>query len=159
MPAHRVGGGAELVAATATQGLEGVIAKRLDSRYRPGTRSKEWRKIKNRTVVELTIGGFTAGDGQSGDDVRRTARRATNAERPAVRRRRRHGLRPAHARVVDRASCAHTSSTPARSILRHRLPVRRGATWLDPVLRASLEIAEFTNDGLVRHASFLNLVP
>ncbi len=62
VPAHRVGGGAELVAATAPQGLE-RDAKRLDSTYRPGTQSKEWRKIKTRTIVELTIGGFTAGAG------------------------------------------------------------------------------------------------
>jgi bifunctional non-homologous end joining protein LigD len=33
--------------------------------------------------------------------------------------------------------------------------VRRTATWVEPVLRATVEIAEFTNDGLVRHASFV----
>ncbi|MEI7548545.1 MAG: hypothetical protein WCK21_10880 [Actinomycetota bacterium] len=32
------------------------------------------------------------------------------------------------------------------------------ATWVRPVLQALIEIAEFTNDGLVRHASFLDLV-
>ena len=63
VPSFRIGNGAALLAATAEQGLEGVIAKRIDSRYRPGARSKDWRKIKNRTVVELTIGGFTAGTG------------------------------------------------------------------------------------------------
>ena len=63
VPSFRLGDGPALVEATAEQGLEGVIAKRVDSRYRPGTRTKDWRKIKNRTVVELTIGGFTAGTG------------------------------------------------------------------------------------------------
>ena len=36
-------------------------------------------------------------------------------------------------------------------------PVRRTATWVTPALDAVLEIAEFTNDGLVRHASFVEL--
>ncbi len=158
VPAHRVGGGVELVAATATQGLEGVIAKRLDSRYRPGTRSKEWRKIKNRTEVELTIGGFTAGAGN-----RSTTFGALLVGRPTP-----SGLQFAggvgtgfdqrtlesltalmRAHVVD--SCPFDPAPPP--------PVRRGATWLDPVLRASFEIAEFTNDGLVRHATFLELLP
>ncbi|TFH19829.1 MAG: hypothetical protein E4H05_03720, partial [Acidimicrobiales bacterium] len=40
VPTPRIGGGAELLEATASQGLEGVIAKRVDSLYRPGTRSK-----------------------------------------------------------------------------------------------------------------------
>jgi bifunctional non-homologous end joining protein LigD len=35
--------------------------------------------------------------------------------------------------------------------------VVRTATWVDPILRARVEIAEFTNDGLVRHASFVDL--
>jgi bifunctional non-homologous end joining protein LigD len=35
--------------------------------------------------------------------------------------------------------------------------VRRSATWVEPVLRARVEIAEFTNDGLVRHATFVGL--
>ena len=41
-PRHRVGDGAALLAATAEQGLEGVIAKRLDSPYEPGKRSGAW---------------------------------------------------------------------------------------------------------------------
>ena len=63
IPAHRVGDGAALLEATRIQGLEGVMAKRLGSTYRPGKRTKDWRKVKNRQRVELTIGGFTAGDG------------------------------------------------------------------------------------------------
>ena len=34
---------------------------------------------------------------------------------------------------------------------------RRGATWVRPELRAIVEISEFTNDGLVRHSSFVDL--
>ena len=63
MSAYSVGNGADLLEATRERGLEGVMAKRLGSTYRPGTRSKDWRKVKNRQRVELTIGGYTRGSG------------------------------------------------------------------------------------------------
>ena len=47
---------------TEAEGLEGVIAKRLDSRYRPGARSKDWIKIKHVRSIEVVIGGWVARD-------------------------------------------------------------------------------------------------
>lgn len=41
------------------QGWEGVIAKRLDSLYRPGVRSKDWLKLKLERRQEFVVGGFT----------------------------------------------------------------------------------------------------
>jgi len=158
VPTASIGGGSDLVAATAAQGLEGVIAKRLDSVYRPGTRSKDWRKIKNRVRVEVTIGGFTPGTGN-----RAPTFGALLVGRPIA-----EGLRFAGGvgtgfdqrtleTLTDRlhdlvvADCPFEPEPPAA--------VRRTATWVRPVLRAEIEIAEFTNDGLARHASFLHLVP
>ena len=75
VPAHRIGDGAALVAATVERGLEGVMAKRLGSLYVPGKRSPNWRKVKNRHTVEVVIGGYTPGTGNRDIDVRCTARR------------------------------------------------------------------------------------
>jgi bifunctional non-homologous end joining protein LigD len=156
VPAFRIGGGDELVAATAEQGLEGVIAKRVDSLYRPGTRSKDWRKIKNRTLVEVTIGGFTAGTGnrastfgallvgrRDGDRLRFAGGVGTGFDQPT--------LRSLSERLRDIVvdGCPFDPPPPASVV--------RTATWVDPILRARIEIAEFTNDGLVRHASFVGL--
>ena len=44
-------------------GLEGVMAKRLGSRYRPGRRSDDWRKIKLRSTQDCVILGWTPGQG------------------------------------------------------------------------------------------------
>jgi bifunctional non-homologous end joining protein LigD len=156
VPSFRLGDGAALVAATAEQGLEGVIAKRIDSRYRPGTRTKDWRKIKHRIEVELTIGGFTAGTGNRADTFgallvgrptpeglafaggvgtgfdQRTLRDLTDRLRRSV-----------------VAECPFDPTPPAS--------VARTATWVEPLLRARVEIAEFTNDGVVRHATFIGL--
>jgi ATP-dependent DNA ligase len=46
-PAYPASEGGALFAATAEQGLEGVVAKRLESPYRPGVRSRDWVKIKH----------------------------------------------------------------------------------------------------------------
>lgn len=49
--------------ASKTLGLEGIVAKRLDSKYRPGERSPSWVKVRNRDRQEFVIGGWSEGDG------------------------------------------------------------------------------------------------
>src|SRR3954471_11106705 len=58
------GGGAAVLAASKQQGLEGVIAKRLDSRYYAGRRSDCWLKVKNLRTQEVVIGGWKPGAGR-----------------------------------------------------------------------------------------------
>ena len=55
--------GAELVAVSKQHGLEGIVAKRLTSRYDPGKRSPAWRKIKNVYRQEAVVGGWKPGEG------------------------------------------------------------------------------------------------
>ena len=43
--------------------MEGIIAKRKDSIYRPGKRTSDWLKIKARLQQEFVVGGFTAPKG------------------------------------------------------------------------------------------------
>jgi bifunctional non-homologous end joining protein LigD len=63
-PEHTVGEGRALLQASAEQGLEGVMAKRLDSPYRPGARSGSWVKIKSVRRQELVVGGWLPGKGR-----------------------------------------------------------------------------------------------
>lgn len=44
--------------AVAERGLEGVVGKRLDSRYFPGKRSRDWIKIRHVKTADCVIGGF-----------------------------------------------------------------------------------------------------
>jgi bifunctional non-homologous end joining protein LigD len=157
-PAHVVGGGAALLAATAERQLEGVMAKRLGSPYLPGKRSPNWRKVKNRVRLEVTIGGWALGSGSrestfgsllvgqpqpdgtlryigsvgSGFDQRMLA-----STTPRLR-----SLR------TDR--CPFTPAPPRE--------VTRDATWVQPMLRATVEYTEFTNEGLLRHPVFIALL-
>ena len=52
------GDGDALRAATLEQGLEGVVSKRLSSRYSPGQRSSDWLKFPHRGSMSVVIGGW-----------------------------------------------------------------------------------------------------
>lgn len=55
--------GRSLYAAVLEQGIEGIVAKRLGSRYQPGRRSDDWRKISVRHTLRAVVGGYFKGDG------------------------------------------------------------------------------------------------
>lgn len=63
-PTHHEGDGAALLEATREQGLEGIVAKRLESPYEPGRRSGAWVKVKNVLRQEVVIGGWARGEGK-----------------------------------------------------------------------------------------------
>ncbi len=156
VPAHRTGDGTALLAATFEQQLEGVMAKRLGSTYLPGKRSANWRKVKNRRRVEVVIGGYTAGEGNrsstfgsllvgrwNGGQLVFVGGVGTGFDQRLL------GSLSGQLRDLSTAECPFEPLPPSS--------YRRGATWVEPVLRATVEIAEFTNDGFVRHASFIEL--
>jgi bifunctional non-homologous end joining protein LigD len=68
-PDHVIGRGVDVLAATREQGLEGVIAKRVDSRYLPGVRGDTWIKVKNVRREQVVIGGWVPGKGTRTDRV------------------------------------------------------------------------------------------
>ncbi len=63
-PEHVVGNGAAVLEASRAQGLEGIIAKRLDCPYDPGRRSRGWVKVKNVLREDVVIGGWAPGEGR-----------------------------------------------------------------------------------------------
>jgi bifunctional non-homologous end joining protein LigD len=65
-PAHHVGHGEALLAATRANGLEGLVAKRLDSTYATGSRSRAWVKVKNINRADVVVGGWLEGEGNRG---------------------------------------------------------------------------------------------
>jgi bifunctional non-homologous end joining protein LigD len=63
-PPATVGGGAAVLHTADELGLEGVVAKRLDSAYQPGRRSDAWRKVKTTQGQEFVVGGWLPGAGR-----------------------------------------------------------------------------------------------
>jgi bifunctional non-homologous end joining protein LigD len=62
-PPNEVGDSAATLEVSKRFGLEGLVAKRLDSRYEPGRRSPAWLKIKHHLEQEFVVGGWQPGEG------------------------------------------------------------------------------------------------
>ena len=153
---HRNGEhGEELYREACGKGLEGVIAKRADSPYLSGGRSRDWLKLKCHAEQELVIGGFTAPKGSRTefgallvgyyDDGGRCATPARSAPASTSTRCETLGERDARAR----AGRVRRSSRSSRS--------RRARTGCGPSWSAQIGFAEWTRDGRLRHPRFLGL--
>jgi bifunctional non-homologous end joining protein LigD len=153
--ASQVGDGDALLAATAARGLEGVVAKRLDSPYLVGKRSSAWRKVKHRNVQEFVVGGWLPGSGARArtfgsilvgvhDDA--GALRYAGAVGSGFDER---GLRDAQRRFGElaRPGAPFVPPPPAE--------VRRVARWCRPELVAQVAFGEWTDEGILRHPVFL----
>jgi bifunctional non-homologous end joining protein LigD len=69
VPPYQTGPGQVVLEASRDLGLEGIVAKRLDSPYLPGVRSPHWVKVRNRNRQEFVVGGWTEGEGSRGGTV------------------------------------------------------------------------------------------
>lgn len=153
--------GQALLAAADQQGLEGVVAKRLDSTYQPGTRTRLWRKVKVRRRQEMVIGGWLPGEGSragqlgallvgyhdsaaDGRPLRFAGRVGTGFTDTEL------GRLGARLEPLATDDCPFDPPPP-------RADVVRGPVWVRPELVAELAFAEWTADGRLRHPSYLGL--
>jgi bifunctional non-homologous end joining protein LigD len=154
-PEHLEGKGADVLKASAEQGLEGLLVKRLDSPYRPGARSSSWIKVKNVGRQEFVIGGWLPGEGRR---KRRIGALLVGVYEPDG------GLR-----YAGRVGTGFTESELERlaSLLaplqRESVPFTagerppRGSVFCEPRLVAEVEFTEWTAAGSLRHPSYKGL--
>ncbi len=147
------GDGAHLLSVTREHQLEGVVAKRLDSRYVPGRRVG-WSKIKNSQRQEAVIGGWTSGQGGRRDhigalhlgvydgngELRYAGRVGT-------------GFGFAELELLGKLLAPLARDT---SPFTGRQPTR-GAHFVEPKLVCEVEFSEWTRDGTLRQASYKGL--
>jgi bifunctional non-homologous end joining protein LigD len=150
-PEYVRGRGAELLAASAAQGLEGIVAKRLDCPYDPGRRSKGWIKVKNVQREEVVIGGWLPGerkigallaglpDGEGG--LRFAGRVGTGFTEAEL------------ARLLARLEPLRTERSPFSTA-----GAPKGSVFVVPTLRAEVEFVEWTKEGRMRAPSYKGLV-
>jgi bifunctional non-homologous end joining protein LigD len=154
-PFH-VGEGDIFLAASREQGLEGLVAKRLDSRYAPGRRDAGWLKIKNANRQEAVIGGYTTGKGgraatigalhlgvheHSGEDeLRYVGKVGTGFDDAELVRL--AGLLS----DLERTQSPFTGPQPAQV-----------AHFVEPKLVCEVEFGSWTMDGILRHAVYKGL--
>jgi bifunctional non-homologous end joining protein LigD len=149
--------GPDLLEATRAQGMEGVVAKRADSTYVPGGRSRQWVKVKVRLHDEMVVGGWSGGAGNRegglgsllvgyhaspGDDVLVYAGRVGSGFTfPELVR--------LGAVLLDLGTddCPFDPPPPPLH--------RRGAHWVRPEVVVEVEYGEWTEDGRLRHPVYL----
>ena len=153
----------DVVAAVRAQGLEGVVAKRRDSRYEAGRRSGAWMKMRINHGQELVIGGYTLGTrtfdalvlGYYDQGQLFYVGRTRNGFTPAMRDRLFRKFRPLEVR-----ECPFVNLPEARSgrwgqgLTREKMAQCR---WLRPALVAEVEFLEWTVDNHLRHPRFAGL--
>ncbi len=175
-PRHHVGEGEQLWRVVRERDLEGIVAKRLGSPYRPGQRSREWVKVRNRRGQELVIGGWMPGEGTRGGRVGSLLVGHWDAT-------------PAEAERLGReqrlvyAGGVGTGFTQAMldELTAQLEPLRRdespfvlgedpkvkyaqrardrgaGPVWVEPALVCEVEFTEWTREGTLRQPSFKGL--
>jgi bifunctional non-homologous end joining protein LigD len=145
----------ELLAATAAQGLEGIIAKRRDSIYEPGRRSGAWLKVKNMRREEFTIVGWEPGEGRRRDRIGALLVAQHDPETGDLRYAGEVGTGFTEATLDDLARRLEPLRTERSPLSTSDGP--KGAQWVEPVLQAEVEYANQTADGMLRHPSFKGL--
>lgn len=152
-PMHREDDGGALLAATAEQGLEGIVAKRLDSPYEPGRRSGAWIKVKNHGTQDVVIGGFTRGEG--GRAASLGALTVGTWEDGQLRYAGRVGSGFTQATLGEVVAMLAPLGTLDSPFSGRQPP--RGTTFVEPRLVARVEFREWTASGTLRAPVFKGL--
>jgi bifunctional non-homologous end joining protein LigD len=153
-PAYHEGNGAGLLAASKAQGLEGVVAKRLDCPYVPGRRPGGWLKVKNVKSAEVVVGGWTYGDG--GRAGRLGALAVGFYEDGEFRHAGRVGSGFGDAELKRVMGLLEPLARPDSPFTAGPKP-EKGTNFVEPVLVASVQYGDLTREGTLRHPVYKGL--
>ncbi|HEX3009854.1 MAG TPA: DNA ligase D, partial [Bacteroidales bacterium] len=153
--------GIEFFKAAEELGLEGIIAKKANSKYLPDQRSKEWLKIKAHKRQEVVIGGYTLNEGTSkrfsalllgvfDNGVFQYAGKVGTGFNDKMQKEMMEMFKPL---IVDK-SPFHTEPDVNEPSRFRPHPPKAKATWLKPELVCEINFAEITSDGVFRQPSF-----
>ena len=152
------GDGDALLEAANQQSLEGIMAKRLGSKYLPGRRSNDWLKIKGRGRQEFVIAGYTRGQGRragtfgslvlatyEGGDLVYVGNVGTGFNDREI------------DKLLAKLKPLERDTPPFKAV--PKMPrVRKGdVVWAEPKLVAEVEFVEWTHDGHLRAPAYKGL--
>ena len=150
--------GAALLQAAKEQHLEGIIAKRLDSRYMQGKRTRDWLKIKTHGEQEFVIAGFTKGTGRrassfgslvlgyyQGDELVYAGNVGTGFNGREIE------------KLLDKLRPLKRSTSPFREVPKMPKVRKSDVVWVEPKLVCQVEFAEWTHDGRLRAPAYKGL--
>jgi bifunctional non-homologous end joining protein LigD len=157
-PPYFEGDGAAVLAASQAQGLEGIVAKRLDSTYVPDRRSDCWLKVKNIRTQEVVIGGWKPGEGRRHGTI---GSLLLGVPGP-------NGLDyVGHVGTGFTDKMLHDLALDLKTLARDKAPFAvdvpraqaKDARWVAPELVGEVAFTEWTKDGRLRHPAWRGLRP
>ncbi|WP_287007960.1 DNA ligase D [Legionella sp.] len=150
---HIVGHGEEMLERACEFDLEGIVSKRVDSRY-IGKRNKSWLKIKCSSRQEFVVGGFSKpkrsreyfgslylGVFNEEGELVFTGNVGTGFSAASLK------------AVYDELKPLISKKNPFRTLP----PEAKVATWVEPKLVVEVEFSQWTQEGRLRHPSFKGL--
>jgi bifunctional non-homologous end joining protein LigD len=148
---HVIGRGEEMFREVCKMGGEGIVSKKASAPY-SGTRTRNWLKIKCIQRQEFVIVGWSESDKRLGFRSLLLAAKE-------------HGKLTYAGKVGTgfNAKLIHEMMGRMEPLATDRAPVevpradRKGAHWIEPKLVAEINFSEFTDDGILRHPSFIAL--
>jgi len=154
----------EFLAATSKMGMEGIMAKKEDSVYVEGDRTREWLKIKSNKRHEVVIGGFTKNEDSAKtfsallvgvfdngrlDYMGKIGTGFNDKMQKEI---------MAKMKKLESKNIPFTEKPDVNKPSRFRPnPPKATVTWLKPQLVCEVSYTEITTDGVMRHPSFEGL--
>ncbi len=150
--------GEALLAAAEEQDLEGIIAKRADSAYQPGKRTREWLKIKTHGRQEFIIAGYTRGQGRRsgrlgslvlavkrGDELEYVGNCGTGFTDEEI------------DKLMRLLGPLERPKSPFDVVPKMPKVKKGDVVWVEPKLVCEVEFSEWTHDGRLRAPSYQGL--
>ncbi len=135
------------------QGLEGIMAKKANSGYQAGARTKDWLKVKVNLRQEVVIGGFTAPRNTrknfgslmlgvyQGKDLVYVGHTGSGFDNNQLE------------KIYKELQSRIIKNTPFKEAPKANMP----ATWVKPELVCEIKFSEWTKNGMARHPIFMGL--
>jgi len=150
--------GVALLQAATKQHLEGIMAKRLDSRYVQGKRTRDWLKVKTHGEQEFVIVGFTKGTGRrassfgslvlgyyQGGELVYAGNVGTGFNSREIE------------KLLDKLRPLKRDTSPFREVPKMPKVRKSDVIWVEPKLVCEVEFAEWTHDGRLRAPAYKGL--
>jgi bifunctional non-homologous end joining protein LigD len=150
--------GEALLDAAKQQQLEGIMAKRLDSKYLPGRRTRDWLKIKTHSEQEFVVVGYTKGTGRRAssfgalvlgyyvsNELVYAGNVGTGFNSKEIE------------KLLDKLRPLRRATPPFREVPKMPKVRKNDVIWVEPKLVAEVEFAEWTHDGRLRAPSYKGL--
>jgi bifunctional non-homologous end joining protein LigD len=150
--------GGALLEAAEEQGLEGIVAKRLDSRYAVGRRTHDWLKIKTHGEQEFVVAGYTKGTGRrassfgslvlgyyQGGELVYAGNVGTGFDAKEI------------DKLLEKLRPLRRPTSPFPEVPKMPKVRKSDVIWVEPELVCVVEFAEWTHDGHLRAPSYKGL--